>query len=186
MIDLITSRTQADAQRVKTLRDKGWSNMTETERDEFISGMIGAYNHTDLNRVESAVQFVNDYLNALQGNLDTYREAQFVASDPYWMVPFEYPVTLETKTDWLISDLPTESDLERYLRNVSELTDRIPIVKNLPSTMDRLTIDGANEIERAMLAEYDAGQNYEAETKRLIDNTAKSYVYSGEIFGGEV
>ena len=185
-MELITNRTASDAERAKSLLDKGWSNMTETEREEFISGMIGAYNHTDLNRVESAVQFVNDYLNALQGNLDTYREAQFVASDPHWMVPFEHPVTLETKTDWSISDLPAESDLERYLRNVSELTDRIPIVKNLPSTMDRLTIDGANEIERTILAEHEAGQSYETETKRLIGNTAKSYVYSGEIFGGEL
>lgn len=185
-MELITNRTASDVGMAKSLLDKGWYNMTETEREEFISGMIGAYNHTDLNRVESAVQFVNDYLNSMQGGLDTYREAQLVASDPFWLVPFAYPVTFETKTDWAVSDLPSVSDLERYLRNVSELTERIPIVKNLPSTMDRLTIEGANEIERAILVEYDAGQNYEAGTKRLIDNTVKSFVYSGEIFGGEL
>lgn len=185
-MELITNRTASDVSRVKSLLEKGWFNMTETEREEFISGMIGAYNHTDLNRVESAVQFVNDCLNSMQGDIDTYREAQLVASDPFWLVPFAYPVTFETKTDWEVSDSPSVFDLERYLRNVSELTDRIPIVKNLPSTMDRLTIDGANEIERSILAEYDSGQNYEAETKRLIDNTVKSFVYSGEIFGGEL
>lgn len=185
-MDLITDRSQSDVIRLESLRAKGWQNMTEAEREEYLAGMKGAYNATDLNRVESAVEFVNDYLDDMQSNLDAYREEQFVASDALWRVPFEYPLELEIKKGWVVSDLPTESELARYLSNVSVVTDKIPIEKNLPTTMQDLTIAGANEIERALLAEYAAGQEYESETKRLIENTAKSFVYSGEIYGGVI
>lgn len=184
---LITDRTQADV--VYFLRQmQKWQNgtLTDPEKTEYLAGLKGAYNAVDLNRVEGAVQAVNDYLNAMQSNLDTYREAQFVASDPFWLVPFAHPLVLSIKTDWAMSNLPTVSDMERYLGNVDRLTNQIPIVKALPATMEGMTYTGANEIERAILAEYEAGQKYEAETKRLIDNTAKAFVYSGDTFGGEV
>lgn len=185
-LNLVTDRSQSDVARIKTLRKKGWSNMTEAEQEEYLAGMKGAYNATDLNRVESAVEFVNDYLDDMQSNLDAYREEQFVAADALWRVPFEYPLELEIKKGWVVSDLPTESELERYLSNVSVVTDKIPIDKDLPTTMQDLAIAGANEIERALLAEYAAGQEYESNTKRLIENTAKSFVYSGEIYGGVI
>lgn len=185
-MNLITDRSQSDVIRLESLRAKGWANMTAAEQKEYLSGMKGAYNATDLNRVESAVEFVNDYLDDMQSELDAYRKGRFVASDAFWRVPFEYPLDLEIKKGWVVSDLPTESDLERYLKNISAVTDKIPIEKNLPTTMQYLTVAGANEIERALLAEYEAGQEYAAEKKQLIENTAKSFVYSGEIYGGEI
>ena len=46
---LVTDRTEADVKRWEMLRDKGFVNMTETERAEWLAGdMKGAYNKGDL------------------------------------------------------------------------------------------------------------------------------------------
>ena len=57
-MNLITDRTTQDVNRVKFLAAKAWQDMTEAERAEWLSPMKGAYNYTDLNRVEEAVAFV--------------------------------------------------------------------------------------------------------------------------------
>ena len=55
-MNLITDRTAADVVRWKTLHDKGWEAMSAEEQSEWLGGMKGSYNYTDMNRVESAVK----------------------------------------------------------------------------------------------------------------------------------
>lgn len=55
---LITDRTLADVERVKALRKKGFAAMTSEERSEFLAPMKGAYNATDLNRVQEAMEYL--------------------------------------------------------------------------------------------------------------------------------
>lgn len=62
---LITDRTQADVNRVLTLSAKGWAAMTAAEREEFAAGMKGAYNATDLNRVNAAMEYLESRLVAM-------------------------------------------------------------------------------------------------------------------------
>lgn len=62
---LITDRTQADVDRVLTLSAKGWAAMTAAEREEFEAGMKGAYNATDLNRVNAAMEYLESRLVAM-------------------------------------------------------------------------------------------------------------------------
>lgn len=183
-LNLITDRTQADVTLVNQLRAKGWANMTEAERTAYLAGLKGAYNATDLNRVEQAVHDINDYINGIQAELDSLLDTEGVAPDQHWAVPFS-PLTLTTKTDWARSDIPTPSDLGRYLSNVDALTDQLPIDKSLPEDMERLGYESANEIERALLAEYDAAAAYSADREAAIKNTAMAYAYSGELYGGE-
>lgn len=57
---LITDRTQSDITRWRTLHDKGWANMTADEKAEWTAGMKGAYNATDLNRVNDALIYLRD------------------------------------------------------------------------------------------------------------------------------
>ena len=57
---LITDRTQSDITRWRTLHDKGWANMTADEKTEWTAGMKGAYNATDLNRVNNALIYLRD------------------------------------------------------------------------------------------------------------------------------
>lgn len=186
LLNLITDRTQADVDYV-TKQAKKWQSgtLTDEEKAELLAGLKGAYNAADLNRVESAVKFVNDYIDGLQSELDTTREEYGVAEDSFWILAIN-PLVLTIKSDWAMSDLPTESDLERYLDNVDKLTDRIPIEKNLPASVaNNLDYAGANEIERAVRAEFDAAQALETYMKQLIVNTALGFIQSGEIYGGE-
>lgn len=57
---LITDRTQSDVTRWRTLHDRGWAGMTADERAEWSAGMKGAYNATDLNRVNDALIYLRD------------------------------------------------------------------------------------------------------------------------------
>lgn len=90
----------------------------------------GAYNYSDLNRVERAVAEISDL-----GNLG-----------------------LQTKTDWKMWDIPTESEMNRYLGNIATIRSRyannsdVPLA---PSSMNQLTYSGANNIETILNAAYE-------------------------------
>ena len=54
--NLITDRTQADVDRYTELKDKSLRGMTDDEKAEWQTQLKGAYNFTDMNRVEAAVE----------------------------------------------------------------------------------------------------------------------------------
>lgn len=121
-----TMRTQNHVDRMARLRAKGWQNLNASERDEWYNNAaLGAYNYTDLNRVETDVAGLAEVLG----------------------------LTLQTKTNWNLWDVPTPSDMNRYLSNVRAIRDACPQVTNypdLPETMDNLTYVGANSIEETL------------------------------------
>ncbi len=130
LLSLITDRTSNDVYRWRTLRDKGWKAMTEEEKAEWLGPMKGAYNYTDMNRVEGAVAYVAGKLNA-EG----------------------YPVDLVVKTDWKMTDEPTLADMERYYGNVAilrEIIGRFPSTPIAPTVREKLTHDGANRLEQIL------------------------------------
>lgn len=142
----ITDRTQEHVDLLKRLRSKGWSNLSADEQEQWrTEAAKGAYNYTDLNRVESAVARL--------------------ASD--------LGLTLTTKTDWTLWDVPTQADMTRYLNNVFAVRDACPWEMNfptLPDSMMNLTIEVANNIEKVLLMVHTKNQ------------TARS----GEIYCSEV
>ena len=88
----------------------------------------GAYNYSDLNRVERAVAEISD----LAG------------------------LGLTTKTDWNMWDIPSLSEMNRYLGNIAIiralLTDNsVPVA---PTSMNNLTYSVANNIELILSAAY--------------------------------
>lgn len=90
----------------------------------------GAYNYSDLNRVERAVAEISDMLN----------------------------LGLVTKTDWSMRDIPTASEMERYLNNVAVLREQVAddtSVPELPTSMNNLTYTDANNIELVLNAVYE-------------------------------
>lgn len=87
----------------------------------------GAYNYSDLNRVERAVAEISD----IKG------------------------VGLITKTDWTMWDIPTDSDMNRYLSNIKILRDLFGIEFSLPDSMANMTYETANNIEKIILAAYE-------------------------------
>ena len=90
----------------------------------------GAYNYSDLNRVERAVAEISDILG----------------------------LGLLTKTDWGMWDIPKASDMERYLGNVAVLREQIAddtSVPTLPTSMNHLTYTDANNIELILDTVYE-------------------------------
>lgn len=126
MRDFITNRTRSDVDRCSELITKGYPNLTEEERAEWVGvAMRGAYNYTDFNRVESAVE-----------------EAS---------VALEIP--LLTKTDWNYNDAPNTSDVQRYLSNIATVKSECPNSIEfpiLPSNLNNMTYVIANNIEITM------------------------------------
>ena len=90
----------------------------------------GAYNYSDLNRVERAVSEISD----LAG------------------------LGLVTQTDWGMWDIPTASDMTRYLGNIKTIKTRYNINIALPDSMNQLTYETANNIEKILLAAYQSAR----------------------------
>ena len=91
----------------------------------------GAYNYSDLNRVERAVAEISDRAG----------------------------LGLETKTNWAMWDIPTETEMNRYLGNIATIRLRFANVVNMPeapTTMNNFTYEQANNIELILSAAYES------------------------------
>lgn len=90
----------------------------------------GAYNYSDLNRVETAVSELSDL----------------------------YGLGLTTKTNWSAYDIPTVQDMDRYLSNIRRIRTIAPNqsdLPTLPTDMRRMTYETANSIEKILVAAYE-------------------------------
>lgn len=127
---LITDRTQADVERVRKLAAKGFSTMTAAEQAEWLAGMKGAYNASDLNRVGTA-------LNYLAGRL-----ASICGKSIAWTA----------KTDWAVTDIITASRAAEYRRQIQDIRDALAYPAGTPDVpqLARLIYIGANDIERIL------------------------------------
>lgn len=129
-LNLITDRTEQDVERWRLLQSKGWPAMTDKEKAEWQTALKGAYNYVDMNRVESAVEFLKNRL----------------AEAGYYISP-------EVKTIWTVSDHPTKTDMDRYLGNVSLLRSVLPMyptTPKAPTTNKKLDYLVANDIEQIL------------------------------------
>lgn len=128
-----------------------------TESDALLGNEKGTYSYTDLNRVEQAVSQIADHFQSLG-----------------------FAQNLQTKTDWglpgnfSVSSWPTESQMERYLRNISEIRKAFFIGTPAPNSMENLNWNGANNIEKVLETAFER-----------ISGIKQTYRYSGEIFAGE-
>ena len=115
----------------------------------------GKYDWEDYNRVGRAVLYLQNLL-----------------------YEYGYLVDAEPVTDWSRADIPTLSDLERYLANVQNLrakTEAGALMPELPVTMSRITWQGANAIEEVLeLLEF------------YIFRMIEAWIYANEVAAGEV
>lgn len=83
--NLIFDRTQSDVSRVQSLTQKMIAGTaTEAEKEEWLGGMKGAYNASDLNRVLSAVEYLTDMLYDMGYNVSTImpeKKTQYIAKE---------------------------------------------------------------------------------------------------------
>lgn len=110
------------------------------------------YNYSDLNRVEAKTAEVAELLTA-QG----------------------YVTTVVVKTDWSMTDFPTQTEMNRYLGNVKKCVNnfcQMPGV-TLPDAMDRLDYIGANNIEKTLVG-----------IEKLLEYMLAVMRYSGTFYSG--
>ena len=86
----------------------------------------GAYNYSDLNRVERAVAEISALAR----------------------------LNLTTKVDWTMWDIPTAADMTRYLSNIRAIKTYSASSIPLPASMNNLLYTDANNIELILTAGY--------------------------------
>lgn len=130
IVTLVTDRTQADVERVRELAAKGFAVMTAAEQAEWLAGMKGAYNASDLNRVGTALNYLAGRLGAICGR----------------------SITWTAKTDWAVTDIITASQAETYRQQIQDIRDALTYPAGTPDApeLGRLTYTGANDIERIL------------------------------------
>lgn len=123
-----------------------------TEEDVLLGNEKGRYAASDLNRVESNVQ----ELVKLAKKLDIL-------------------LMLTIKTDWSRADQwMNATQAQRYLGNVRQLVSECNVTVKVPSTLEKMDAENANNIEKALQMVYD----------RIVAITS-SFHYSGEFYAGE-
>lgn len=156
---LVTDRTAADYQHWEYLRDKGFENMTEAERAEWLADdMKGAYHKGDLNRVGEALNYLRDRLT----------EAGYIT----------YQTDFTAKTNWTITSIPTAADLTYYLKCVSNIREAMAQFESTPpapTDTGALSIDEANNIEKILI-----------DVETLINNMLAARLYCNDVFAGEI
>lgn len=128
---LVTDRTQADVERVQALAAKGFAAMTTDEQAEWLAGMKGAYNASDLNRVGTALNYLTARLDTICGR----------------------SITWTAKTDWAVTDIATASQAAEYRQQIQDIRDALAYPAGTPDAPElaRLTYTGANDIERILV-----------------------------------
>lgn len=127
LLNLITDRTQADVNRVQELYSKFIrGTATDAERQEYMNGLRGAYNASDMNRVGAAVSYVAE---------------RFKSNG--------YVVEVTAKQDWQIGDIPQLPVLSEYLTDIANLRAvyNVASLPPVPDDMEKLTYQEANNIE---------------------------------------
>ena len=128
-----------------------------TESDVLLGNSKGVYSYADLNRVESAAAMIAEQITELG-----------------------FALQLQTKTDWDLPgnfsawNWPVESQMRRYLQNITDIKRLFVIPTQIPETMDKLDWNGANNIEKVLQIAFSR-----------ITGIKQSYRYSGEIYAGE-
>ena len=191
---LIFDRTQEDVDRVKTLKTQimtdGFSSLSSAERAEYLAGMRGAYNYTDMNRVGQAVAYIAQRMTALPEQLYAYRQAHGVAEDSVYNLPYDpAQVSVTPKIDWKVSDIPSQTQIKTYLGNISNLRSILTLPSDTPSppqNLNGMTYTVANNLEKILYVIYQRFLEIETGWYNLIDRATLDHMFTGEVYAGEV
>lgn len=158
-IQPITDRTILDIDKLQEYDEIGYKNLTTEQKNEWLSGMKGALNSSDLNRIESNQQYI------------------------FTLLSNQYILTF--KTNWLMTDFVEDSDENRILSNLKTLMqpfdfDSQTIVPDKPLDY----FEKINQIENIILQMYnkyyskikyyefqtDNGENFLVDDENFIVN----------------
>lgn len=123
---------------------------------------------------------LTEWMNGLKGWYD-YRDLNRVGGAMNYVYDRLKTVVgdlkISPRTDWTLPETPTYSAVMEYLNNLRTLRNSITVTKDVPEVPSGIALnyEEANDIEK-ILEILDI----------LIDKIQKIYLYSGEIYAGEV
>ena len=155
-VEMITDRSASDVLLAKNLIKKGFQNMTEDEKNSFLSGLKGAYNYIDVNRIETVIKyFVDTMLQIYEQNIQLAKELGVSWAEIY-DVPYnpEDYKNIVHKNDWNTNDIFSEADRTDFLNKIVYV---LSAIIDIPSNTNYLT-----DKNRLVLQDRD-GNNLEFE-----------------------
>ena len=157
--ELVYDRTQADVDRVYTLKNKiltgGLAALSAEEKAEYLAGMKGAYNYTDFNRLGEAIAYLVERMK----ELDIHDRS---------IIP---------KVDWVMGDTPTQSQVSNLLSCLTKLRAKLSLpddAPSVPNSLDNLVYQTANEMELLLWM-----------IDQRITQTSAAFRYSGTMYCGQ-
>lgn len=78
----VTDRTQGDVEYAQNLIAAGWENLTAVQRLEYLAGLKGCLNVSDLSRIENNIQILTDVLEL--GNTSHVEDVPDFPTDAYF------------------------------------------------------------------------------------------------------
>lgn len=142
MDELIYDRTQADVEYA----------LAHPNSELFLKG---AYNYTDLNRIEQWCEYIAEQLNL-----------------------YGYKVNITTNIefyDWDMEDFPTRETMKTIRDNVEKLKEAFIAFTNVPDSLEKMTYEKANNLEK-VLHELDILIN-----NMIASFYYSGEIYSGEV-----
>ena len=179
----VTDRTAADVAYLQTLKAKIQSRTASaSELAEWLAGLKGAYNASDMNRVGEDIDYLYTLMQTVPATISAYLESIGVAPDEKFVPSIDLPAALTPMTDWTSVDIPTAAQLAEYLGTVLALRDAVALGNppNFPASMAALDYRGANAIEQLLVNINAYLVDGEAEMEGRADRAAASWVYCGQ------
>lgn len=153
-ITAVFDRTEKDVQKVREYREIGYRNLTDEQKKEYNDNLKGAWNCTDMNRLENNIQFLSD-LFKIDG--------------------------INTKTDWNYTDIASVQDFGRVIDNINKLKSSVKIRSDTPKTptLPINTYQKVNDLEKIL---YDIYYVFQNETAAFARNneTFGAELYCGD------
>ena len=188
-IKMIIDRSQSDIDIAKSLIKKGFQNMTSDEKQSFLSGLKGAYNYSDFNRIEATVYYLANRLKDIWIESETLANELGVAWDEMFNYPYDkYRFDdISTKYDWSVDDILNKANRERYINNIKTiLISFIDDITDIPNSLEKMNFEGANNIEKQLLLLNEKIVAAKNNNDNMMLNASKSWAYSGDVYGGEI
>lgn len=141
----ITDRTILDIDKLQEYDEIGYIYLRQEQQEEWLLGMKGALNASDLNRIESNQQYILNLLSS------------------------QY--SLSFKTNWQMTDFVEDSDENRILSNLRTLMQPFDLDAQLVAPNKPLNyFDKINKIENIILQMYDKYYSKIKHYEFLTDN----------------
>ncbi len=154
MKTLVTDRTQADVNYAESLYKKLWGDLTEQEQADFTAGLKGSYKASDINRVGTALITIRDRLRT--HGID---------------------VPADVREDYAADEVLDKAAMDAYIKSANAVHDAVEnSAPQPPAEIDGLDWDGANNIERAIIAVDD-----------VLESREVGWIYAdAELYAGDM